>query len=407
MRMMIKRLHFENLFFKQLFTVVAMVFVFCAITIHPATAQKNLIAYFDAQARKTVVANAGRNDMPVVIDKNNLQWTNNAITNWRSGFWPGIEWYLYEGTKDGYWKTQAENSTQKLSAILDVPVYNHDLGFQLYCSYGNGYRLTGNLAYKQILLRAADSLLTLYNPKVGTILSWPYRRITDNWPHHTIIDNMMNLELLFWAAKNGGGKKFYDVAVRHATVTMQNHFRTDFSTYHVLFYDDKTGKAINGKTHQGFADNSMWARGQAWAIYGFTIAYRETKEKAFLQTAIKAANVYLKRLPKDKIPYWDFDDPAIPEAPRDASAAAIVSSALLELSGFCKEPAFRKNYKKSAIAMLNELLTERYLSGAANHAFLLHSTGNKPSNKDVDVPIIYADYYFIEALLRMKKQSAK
>lgn len=400
---MMNRLNFDKQLLKELFPFVAMVFVFCTATINPANAQKKLWAYCDAQARKTVAANAGKSEMPVVVDKNNLQWTNNAISNWRSGFWPGIEWYLYEGTKNKYWKTQAEISTQKLSGILDVPVYNHDLGFQLYCSYGNGYRITGNANYKKMLLRAADSLITLYNPTVGTIVSWPYRIKNDGWPHHTIIDNMMNLELLFWAAKNGGGGKFYDIALRHATVTMQNHFRPDYSSYHVLFYNDKTGKAIRGKTHQGLSDSSIWARGQAWAIYGFTMAYRETKKKEFLQTAMKAVNVYLKRLPKDKIPYWDFDDPSIPNAPRDASAAAIVASALFELANFCSDAVLKKQYKNAAVDMVNELSSKRYLSSETNHAFLLHSTGNKPSNKDVDVPIIYADYYYLEALLRMKK----
>ena len=375
----------------------------CAGKITRSNSRNDLFAYCETQAKKTVEENPASNLLPVVIDKNNKQWTNNSISNWRSGFWPGIEWYLFESTKNLFWKVQAEKSTAMLSGILDKPVENHDLGFQLYCSYGNGYRLTGNPAYKQILLRAADSLAKLYNPIVGTILSWPYRVKTNNWPHNTIIDNMMNLELLFWAAKNGGNKNLYDIAVRHATVTRNNHFRPDFSSYHVLVYDDKTGKPIKAVTHQGFSDNSMWARGQAWAIYGFTMAYRETRKKEFLQTAINAATIYLKRLPSDLIPFWDFDDPAIPNAPRDASAAAIVASALLELSAFCADRAQKNKFKRSAIAMINELATDHYMSKDQNHAFLQHATGNKPSDKDVDVPIIYGDYYFLEALIRLKK----
>ena len=167
-------------------------------------------------------------------------------------------------------------------------------------------------------------------------------------------------------------------------------------------YDDQTGKLIKGVTHQGYADNSMWARGQAWAIYSFTMVYRESKNPAFLRTAINAANIFLKRLPKDKIPYWDFDDPAIPNAPRDASAAAIVASALLELSTFCKNATLKSEYKLAATKMLEVLSSNRYMSGQTNHAILLHSTGNKPQNKDIDVPIIYADYYYLEALLRLK-----
>ena len=365
--------------------------------------KKELYSYFDKQARLTVAENPEKNKLPVVIDSGKIAWTNNDIFNWRSGFWPGIEWYLFEATKDNYWKVQAEKSTEMIAGIIDRPVYNHDLGFQFFCSYGNGYRLTKNPAYKTVLLRAADSLATIYNPKVGTILSWPYRVRNNGWPHHTIIDNMMNLELLFWAAKNGGNKKLYDIAFRHAEVTMNNHFRPDFSTYHVVFYDSITGKFIKGITHQGYADNSVWARGQAWAIYGFTIAYRETKHEPFLLTAIKAADLYLKKLSKDKIPFWDFSDPAIPNAPKDASAAAITASALLELSDLIGDNLQAKKYKNAAKAMIKELSTDQYLSKDINHAFLLHSTGNKPASKDIDVPMIYADYYFLEALLRLKK----
>lgn len=384
----------------------SILFFSCAGKIARTNKANDLVAYCNTQARKTVEENIKKDLLPVAIDSGTKQWGNNDIYNWRSGFWPGIEWYLFESTGDTYWKSQAEKSTAALAGILDKPVSNHDLGFQLYCSYGNGYRLTGNPLYKQILLRAADSLATLFNPKVGTILSWPGRYKELGSPHNTIIDNMMNLELLFWAAKNGGDKKLYNIAVKHATVTMKNHFRTDFSTYHVLLYDKKTGDMIKGITSQGYANSSMWARGQAWSIYGFTVAYRETGNEAFLQTAIKAADMYLKSLPKDKIPYWDFDDPAIPNAPRDASAAVIVASALLELSDLCKGKAISNNYKDDAIAILMELSSVRYLSKDTNHAFLLHSTGNKPANKDVDVSIIYADYYFIEALLRLKKMSA-
>lgn len=375
----------------------------CAGKIAKTSVRQDIFSYCDVQARKTVYENPANNLLPVAINKKDTQWTNNEIYNWRSGFWPGIEWYLYENTKSEFWKAEAEKSTAMLSGILDKPVYNHDLGFQFYCSYGNGYRLTGNPVYKQILLRAADSLVTLFNPNVGTILSWPGRYKELGTPHNTIIDNMMNLELLFWAAKNGGDKKYYDIAVRHATVTMQNHFRPDFSSYHVMFYDNKTGKAIKGITHQGYADNSMWARGQAWAIYGFTMAYRETKKKEFLQTAMNAADIFLKKLPKDHIPYWDFNDPSIPNAPRDASAAAITASALLELSTLSNNVILQKKYLNAAIAMITELSSERYLSREINHGMLLHSTGSKPANKDVDVPIIYADYYFIEALLKLKK----
>ena len=365
--------------------------------------QDKLFRYFEKQAKQTIQEKAPNGMMPVVVDKGNKNWTNADIYNWRSGFWPGIAWYLFERTNDPFWKKEAESSSRKLSAVLDKPVANHDLGFQFYCSFGNGYRLTADTNYKNVLLRAADSLATLFNPKVGTILSWPGRNKEKGWPHNTIIDNMMNLELLFWASRNGGDKNLFDIAVKHARVTMANHFRPDYSTYHVLVYDDQSGKMIKGVTHQGFADGSMWARGQAWAIYGFTMAYRESHISDFLTTAIRAADVYLERSPADHIPFWDFNDPAIPNAPRDASAAAIVASALLELSGFCDDTALKTKYQKAAISMLDELASSAYLSGKKNHSFLLHSTGNKPASKDIDVPIIYADYYFLEALLRLSR----
>ncbi|HET7733307.1 MAG TPA: glycoside hydrolase family 88 protein, partial [Paludibacter sp.] len=249
-----------------------------------------------------------------------------AKEEWTSGFWPGVLWYDFENTNDPKIKLQAEKFTQSLEFFSKIPAYDHDLGFLVFCSYGNGYRLTGNPAYKQVLLNTADRLATLYNPKVGTILSWPRQVKIYDWPHNTIIDNMINLELLFWAAKNGGDKKLYNIAVSHADHTMENQFKPDYSCYHVALYDTLTGQFLKGMTHQGYSSKSMWARGQGWAIYGFTICYRETRDKKYLAFAQKVADAYLKRLPEDYVPYWDFDAPEIPNAPRDASAACVVAS---------------------------------------------------------------------------------
>jgi unsaturated chondroitin disaccharide hydrolase len=224
------------------------------------------------------------------------------------------------------------------------------------------------------------------------------------WPqHNTIIDNMINLEMLFWAFKNGGSKKLYDIAVSHATVTMKNHFRSDYTSYHAVVYNKETGKKIKGVTHQGYADDSMWARGQSWAIYGYTMCYRETKKPEFLAFAQKVTDVYLKKLPADLIPFWDFNDPAIPAAPRDASAAAVVASGLLELSTFVKDKSKARYYRESAEKMLASLSSASYQSRTQNTAFLLHSTGHKPNGSEIDTSIMYADYYYIEALLRLKK----
>lgn len=342
--------------------------------------------------------------MPRNMSDTSSEWFCRKVdkTEWCSGFWPGILWYDYEYTHDLNILDAARKYTGSLGYLSEIPAFDHDLGFLLYCSYGNGYRLTKDSTYKKILLCAANTLATLFNPKVGTILSWPREVKEKNWPHNTIMDNMMNLELLFWAAANGGDHRLYDIAVSHADKTMQCHFRKDFTSYHVAVYDTVDGHFIKGVTHQGYADNSMWARGQAWAIYGFTMMYRETRNPNYLAFVQKVADVYLDRLPKDGVPYWDFNDPNIPNAPRDASAAAITASALLELSSFLKNDV---RYKAAAVKMLRSLSSSAYQAGKAKSAFLLHSTGNMPKHSEVDYAIVYADYYYLEALLRLKGEN--
>lgn len=320
---------------------------------------------------------------------------------WCGGFWPGILWYDYEYTQRSDIKAEAEKFTESLEFLSKTPAYDHDLGFLIFCSYGNAYRLTKNPTYKQVILDTADTLATLFNPTVGALLSWP-RHVKDYGGHNVIMDNMINLEMLFWAAKNGGNQVLYDIAVSHADKTMNNHFRSDYTSYHVAVYDTLSGELKNACTHQGHADYSMWARGQSWAIYGFTVVYRETKDTKYLDFVQKVADAYLQRLPKDGIPYWDFHDPAIPNAPRDASAACVVASALLELQTYLPEEkaAF---YKEAAIKMLSSLSSDNYQAGLSKPAFLLHSTGHKPAGSEIDASIIYADYYYIEALLRLRK----
>ncbi|MCX6215784.1 glycoside hydrolase family 88 protein [Spirosoma sp.] len=346
-------------------------------------------------------------NLPRNILNGKTAWNYVGYKDWTSGFWPGTLWYVYEYTKDPKWKAKADLFTRELTPLAYQKAIDHDLGFQMYCSFGNGLRLTHNPAYKKILLAAADTLATLFNPNVGTILSWPRPVPNMEWPqHNTIMDNMINLELLFWASKNGGDKRLYDIAVSHATTTMNNHFRPDHTSYHAVVYDRKTGKKVKGVTHQGYADNSMWARGQSWAIYGFTMTYRETKDPKFLDFAQKVSDVYLERLPADLIPYWDFSAPDIPNAPKDASAAAVTASALLELSVFVKDKTKAALYRAKAEQMLETLSSANYQSRQLNNAFLLHSTGHKPNNSEVDASINYADYYYIEALLRLKKLQA-
>ena len=369
-----------------------------------------------------------------------------AAEEWCSGFWPGVLWMAYESEKgkvnsekfataislDSLRKV-AEGYTEVLSFLAEQPAYDHDLGFLVINSFLKGYEATGNEEYKRIALACADTLATLYNSKVGTILSWP-RHVKDYGGHNTIMDNMINLELLFWADRERGkwkeergerkeesgkreeesGKReeesgdhspLYDIAVSHADTTMRYHFRPDGSCYHVAVYDTLTGNFIKGVTHQGYADSSMWARGQSWAIYGYTMVYRFTKEQRFLDHAQKVTDIYLKRLKEtsnDWVPIWDMDDPRGQQAPKDASAACVVASALLEL---CQYVGAEKGvqYREAAEAMLRDLSSDRYQSRDKNCAFLLHSTGHHPAGSEIDASIIYADYYYIEALLRLKK----
>ena len=336
-----------------------------------------------------------------------------SAEEWCSGFWPGILWMDYSYTKDDNVRRAAEGYTEALAFLGSQPVYDHDLGFLVINTFLKGYEATGNDHYKQIALAAADTLATLYNNKVGTILSWP-RHVKDYGGHNTIMDNMINLELLFWASEHGGSKRLKDIAVSHADTTMRYHFRPDGSCYHVAVYDTLTGRFIKGVTHQGYADYSMWSRGQSWAIYGYTMVYRYTHEKRFLKHAQKVTDIYLKRLHEtsdDWVPYWDMDDPRIEaskgktsegKCPKDASAACVVASALLELSGYVDEQK-GKAYRDAAIAMLSDLSTADYQCREKSQAFLKHSTGHHPAGSEIDASIIYADYYYIEALTKSSR----
>lgn len=336
-------------------------------------------------------------ESPRNIAPGDCRWNLTPVCqeNWTMGFWPGILWYAYEASGDAALETAARGYTEALDFIARQPAYDHDIGFIMFPSFGNGFRLTGDPAYKEAVLATAERLAALFNPAVGTILSWP-REVPNFGGHNTIMDNMLNLETLFWAAENGGDPAWKDIAITHADTTMRYNFRPDGTSYHVAVYDAETGAYQYSCTHQGYADDSMWARGQAWGIYGYTMVYRFTREPRFLEFAQKIADVYLARLPEDKVPYWDFCDPEIPNASKDASAAAVVASALLELSTYTDG-----KYRAEAEAMLRSLY-ENYRAPEGCDSFLLHSTGHHPAGKEIDYSIVYADYYFIEALLRLK-----
>ncbi len=317
---------------------------------------------------------------------------------WCSGFYPATLLYLYEQTKEQWLYDEA----MRVMDTLKKEQFNrntHDLGFMMYCPFGNANRIAPKPEYKDILLNSARSLSTRFNPIVGSIKSW------DSKPEDfiVIIDNMMNLDLLFWATKASGDSSFYKIAVTHANTTIKNHFRPDNSSYHVLNYDPQTGAIKQRKTAQGAADESAWARGNAWGLYGFTVAYRETKDLRYLDQANKIAQFLLSHpnLPADKVPYWDFNAPDIPNALRDASAACVMASALLELSGYVDQQK-SKQYFNAAETMLRTLsnLTYKAAPGTNGGFIIQHGVGHFPAGTEVDVPLTYGDYYYVEAMMR-------
>ncbi len=322
-------------------------------------------------------------------------------TGWTSGFFPGSLWYLYEFTEDDKWKSAAVKWTEALNEV-QFHTGTHDVGFVMYCSYGNGLRLTGNKEYEPILIQTAKSLASRYNQNVGCTKSWDW---SNKWKFPVIIDNMMNMELLFAASKLSGDDAFTQIAIDHSNTTMEHHFRDDFSTWHVVDYDPETGEVLEKVTHQGISDESAWARGQAWGLYGYTFAFRETGNAAYLDLAEKIAEFIMEHpnTPEDLIPYWDYDAPGIPNEPRDASAAAINASALLELSQLTGTGG--QKYFDYAEKLLISLSSEEYLAeaGTNNYFLLKHCTGHKPKESEVDGPLVYGDYYFLEALLRYDK----
>lgn len=324
---------------------------------------------------------------------------------WCSGFYPATLLYLFEQTND----EALYNEAMRIMKVLEKEQFNtrtHDLGFMMFCPFGNAQQIRPKPEYRDILINSAKSLSTRFNPKVGCIKSW------DGKPNEflVIIDNMMNLDLLFWATRATGDSSYYKVAVTHANTTIRNHFREDNSSWHVINYNSETGGINQKRTAQGAADGSAWARGQVWGLYGYTATYRETKDPVYLDQAKKIAEFVLNHpnLPADKIPYWDFNAPGIPDALRDASAASIMASALIELSDYVDRKSARR-YLKVAETILRKLATERYkaIPGTNGGFILLHGVGHKPAGTEVDVPLTYGDYYYIEAMKRYQERAAR
>ncbi len=363
--------------------------------------QIELKSALESRFQKLLDYPVGANNFPRSMSLNPVTIQTVSSNDWTSGFFPGNLWQLYKLTGNTLYQEKAKTWT-KLVENQKENDRTHDMGFKVYCSFGEGLKQNPNNSYyKDVILESAKTLTTRYNDTVQSIRSWDFNK--DVWDFPVIIDNMMNLELLFEATKLSGDSIYHQIAVKHANTTLKHQFRADQSVFHVVNYDTISGAVKTKDTHQGFNRNSSWARGQAWAIYGYTMCYRYTKDPAYLNQAKATTAFYMqhKNLPKDGVPYWDFNDPKIPNAPRDASAAAVVTSALFELFTFTNETG----YLEFANKVLSHLNSEDYILGSTVEGpFILdHSTGNWPKNDEINEPIVYADYYFLEALLRKQQ----
>jgi rhamnogalacturonyl hydrolase YesR len=352
------------------------------------------------QYKRMAVSLEGLDCLPRSADQQTGELLTCGSDWWTSGFFPGSLWYLYEYSGDKDLLDEAVRRTDLLEKEKNN-TGTHDLGFVLNNSYGHAYRITGQEQYREVLLTGASSLASRFNEKVGCIRSWDHGQ----WTFPVIIDNMMNLEYLFRVTNLSGDSSYYRIAVRHANNTLINFFRSDFSSYHLVDFDTLTGGIIGKQTVQGAGDESAWARGQAWGLYGFTMTYRETHDARYLEQARQIASflIHHPNLPNDGIPYWDFNAPGIPDTYKDASAAAITCSALLELQEYV-DSSTAGDYLNMARKIIRSLSSARFRakSGENGNFILMHSVGSVPHNAEVDVPLSYADYYYIESLLRMR-----
>ena len=384
--------------------------LFCALALQAAAPKQKMAKFIQKEMDFAVSQSMRMYDSVKDLDGRLVNTTKDGVLqtcdsrNWVAGFFPGTLWYLYEYTGDAKIRQAAERMTERM-APEQFNTSNHDVGFMVYCSYGNGFRLTGRDDYRQAVVNAGRSLSTRFNPAVGCTRSW------NPQPHKkrdfiVIVDNMMNLELLTVTSALTADPQYLEMACTHANTTIRNHYRPDYSSWHVVNYDGKTGEILSRETEQGYADGSAWSRGQAWGLYGYTMMYRQTRDPRYLEQAVQIGRFLMNHpaLPKDKIPYWDLDVPVTKDTPRDASSACIMASALIELSTFVEDPVLSQQFLTLAEQQLHSLSKAPYKAKAGENAnfILKHCTANKPANT-FDTPLVYADYYYIEALLRYKR----
>ena len=364
----------------------------------------SVVSFASARMRRAVDALDPRDGYPRATNADG-RWNLLPATSWTSGFFAGSLWQMFDLTGDSLWAKAAKRWTEGLASNASR-TDTHDLGFLVFNSFGKAIQHGDESRAREVVLTASRSLVSRFNPAVGAIKSWDTEQATDGrakWAFPVIIDNMMNLEMLFWAAAHGGDPSWRVVAERHALTSARAHVRDDGSTFHVASFDPKSGALVARATWQGYSDSSVWARGQAWAIYGFTRAYEETKNPQLLAIAQRVADWYAAHLPDDAVPFWDFRDPAIPNCERDASTAAIAASGLLRLAEDVP-PELASRYREVAERALVALATSYLDPRPAGMAVLQHAVGGKPQATEVDVGLVYADYYFLEAVGRYSRQ---
>lgn len=376
---------------------------------HPPQAEKDICEIIDETVKVAeqqigfqtkLIEESGKILNPRTTFNNDIEYI--PKDDWTSGFFPGTMWYMYDLTGDQKWIDLGIKYTEDLDTIKHLK-WHHDIGFMINCSYGNALRVTKNEAYKDVMVEAAKSLATRFREVSGVFQSWDEDRGWQGergWMCPVIIDNMMNLELMFEASVISGDDTYRNMAISHADTTMKYQYRADNSCYHVVDYDKVNGGVRGLYTAQGYADESAWARGQAWGLYGYATCYRYTKDEKYLEMAKKIYDFIFNhpRMPEDLVPYWDMDVPEIPNTPRDVSAASVTASALYELSEFIPE------YKETADKIVRSLSSDRYraIVGTNGNFLLMHSVGSIPHHNEIDVPLNYADYYFLEALARKR-----
>ena len=371
-----------------------------ALAFPPESSVERALRAAADQLRRSAITLDPANGYPRVTTADG-NWEQQPSSAWTSGFFAGSLWYMYQATHDPSWRALAERWTAGLEGNK-TKTSTHDLGFMLFDSFGHAYLLTGDAHDREVVMQASRSLATRFNPRVGAIKSWDTEKVADarnTWKYAVIIDNVMNLEMLLWAGAHGCDSAWTRIATAHALTSALRHVRADGSTAHVALFDPSSGAFERQTTWQGLNDSSAWARGQAWAIHGFTTAYGYTKKRELLAVAQKTADWFIAHLPADAIPYWDFRDPQIPNTPRDASAAAIAASGLYDLARRSEAKAAAR-YRAAADRMVDALAASYMAPPTPGGAVLLHSTGGKPLNSEIDVGLVYADYYFIEAMLR-------